>query len=69
MKEGYEDIEPEVKLILASEAVKSVEIGGVEDFPQTIITLENHVITITSLGGHGGIGIQYFKIESIEEAQ
>jgi len=63
MKEGYEDVLPEVRKILASENVKSVEIGGCEDFPETILTLESYVITITAIGGHGGIGVQHFKIQ------
>jgi len=67
MKEGYEDLEEEVERYLQSQIIESVEIIASEGFPATVIELKTVRITITAVGGHGGVGIHWYKIEQLTE--
>lgn len=65
MIEGYEELEQEVKDYLNTQMVQSVHIKPSEDSPSTVIELESVRITITAVGGHGGVGLQWYKIEDL----
>lgn len=61
-KEGYEELEDEVNEILENEAIKSIKVSQNDTFGLTHIETEKHKIIISAMGGHGGVGINYYEI-------
>jgi hypothetical protein len=62
MIEGYE-LEQEANEILQNDTILSVRVDKNEDFGYVFIVTDKHKIKITSIGGHGGVGMNFYEIQ------